>query len=46
MKITEMLKRKKTTPRKLERKPSNQNMKKNLKVFVKSASYFILFDLI
>ena len=28
MKITETLKRKKTTPRKLERKPSNQDTKK------------------
>ena len=46
MKITEILKRKKTTPRKLERKPSNQDTKKKLKVFLKSASYFILFDLI
>ena len=45
MKITETLKRKKTTPRKLERKPSNRDTKK-LKVFLKSASYFILFDLI
>ena len=42
MKITEM---KKTTPRKPERKPSNQDTKKKLKVFLKPASYFILFGL-
>ena len=35
MKITEILKRKKTTPRKLERKPSNQDTKKKTESFSK-----------